>query len=60
MTPKQTGATIYQQWQRNLWVSLLVWWCLGSLTIVLLKQSYQWEWMLGCLLGGLQAGSLSK
>ncbi|MCS6267666.1 MAG: hypothetical protein H2174_08890 [Vampirovibrio sp.] len=49
---------IYKKWQRSLWASLLVWWCLGTLALVLLKQTYQFEWALGCFLGGLQAGSL--
>jgi len=49
---------IYKKWQRSLWASLLVWWCLGTLGLVLFKQTYQFEWAFGCLLGGLQAGSL--
>lgn len=53
-----TDPLIYKKWQRSLWVSLLVWWCLGTLGLVLFKQTYQFEWALGCLLGGLQAGSL--
>jgi hypothetical protein len=49
----------YAQWQRSLWVSLLVWWCIGTMALVVLKQNYQLEWAMGCLLGVIQAVSLN-
>ena len=49
----------YQQWQRTLWLALLVWWCIGTIALVIMNQNYQWEWTIGCLLGALQAISLN-
>jgi hypothetical protein len=49
----------YRHWQQGVWFSLVGWWLIGFLCMLLFHWAYQWEWAIGCLLGGVQGISIN-